>query len=104
MWITDLVKVFLFKQGHIDRYHKLNKTNLVENRTKFDDYAEKSIKWLEMEIEIANPKLIILLGIEVTKNVLNVSKSKSKGYINGEIKTKLINDIERQFICLPHPG
>jgi hypothetical protein len=24
-WITDLVKVFLFKQGHIDRYEKLGK-------------------------------------------------------------------------------
>jgi len=42
-WITDLVKVFLFKQGHIDRYKKLNKTDLVENRSKFDEYAQKSI-------------------------------------------------------------
>lgn len=26
-WITDLVKVFLFKEGHIKRYEKLGKTD-----------------------------------------------------------------------------
>ena len=27
-WITDLVKVFLFKPGHIERYKKLGKTDM----------------------------------------------------------------------------
>ncbi len=103
-WITDLVKVFLFKKGHIERYKKLGKHNLVENRLKFDEYAQKSIKWLEKEIEISNPKLIILLGIEVTKNIFNISEKEAKSYLNGEIKSKRINGIKRNFICLPHPG
>ena len=103
-WITDLVKVFLFKEGHIDRYKKIIKTNLVENRSKFDEYARKSIKWLEKEIELANPKLIILLGIEVTKNILNVSEVMAKSYLNGEKIEKTIKEIQRNFVCLPHPG
>lgn len=103
-WITDLVKVFLFKEGHIDRYNKIIKTNLVENRSKFDEYARKSIKWLEKEIELANPKLIILLGIEVTKNILNISEVMAKSYLNGEKIEKTIKEIQRNFVCLPHPG
>lgn len=46
-WITDLVKVFLFKQGHIDRYNKLGKSDQTENRSKFSEYAEKSINRIE---------------------------------------------------------
>lgn len=103
-WITDLVKVFLFKKGHIERYVKLNKKDLFENRSKFDEYAQKSIKWLEEEIGIANPKLIILLGIEVTKNIFSISENKAKDYLNGEKKIKTINGIDRSFVCLPHPG
>ena len=41
-WITDLVKVFLFKKGHIDQYIKLGESNITENRSKFKEYAEKS--------------------------------------------------------------
>ena len=103
-WITDLVKVFLFKQGHIDRYKKLGKHDLKENRSKYDEYAKKSIKWLMTEIEIANPKLIILLGIEVTKNIFNISSKKAKDNLNGELISYKINGIERNFVCLPHPG
>jgi len=34
-WITDLVKIFLFKEGHIKKYNKLGKMDLVENRSAF---------------------------------------------------------------------
>lgn len=39
-WITDLVKVFLFKPGHVERYKKLGKQDIIENRTKFKVYAK----------------------------------------------------------------
>ncbi len=103
-WITDLVKVFLFKQGHIDRYNKLGKTDLTENRSKFLEYAKKSINRLKKEIELANPIAIILLGIEVTKTIFEISEIKAKSYLDGEIRLKTINGIDRNFICLPHPG
>lgn len=103
-WITDLVKVFLFKQGHIDRYEKLTESVFSENRSRFDEYAKKSICWLEKEIEIAKPKLIILLGLEVIKSVFEVSDTIAKNFIDGEVKNKIVNDINRKFVCLPHPG
>ncbi len=103
-WITDLVKVFLFKEGHVKRYKKLNANNIEENRSKFDEYAQKSIPWLKREIEIANPKLIILLGAEVTKNIFKISRQKAKSYLDGERREIEIDGILRNFVCLPHPG
>jgi hypothetical protein len=43
-WITDLVKLFLFKEGHVEGYIKLGKTDIEENRSKFEKYAKKSLK------------------------------------------------------------
>lgn len=103
-WITDLVKVFLFKEGHIKRYEKLGKSNLTENRTKFLEYAKNSLVWLEREIELCNPKIIILLGLEVTNVFFDLTDSLSKEYLNGSIKIKTINGIDRKIMCLPHPG
>jgi len=103
-WITDLVKVFLFKEGHVNRYHKLDKFDITENRSKFDEYAEKSIWWLNKEIEICNPYVVILLGLEVTRAVFKITDAKAKSYINGTVKQKEVDGILRNFLCLPHPG
>lgn len=103
-WITDLVKVFLFKDGHINRYHTLGKNDIIENRSKFIDYALKSIGRLENEIEICNPYVIILLGLEVTKVFFNLTDSKAIEYLDGSIKEKEVGGLIRNIICLPHPG
>ena len=103
-WITDLVKVFLFKEGHVKRYEKLGKSDIEENRSKFYEYANKSISWLNQEIEICNPYVIILLGMEVTKAMFDVSDSDAKAYLDGKARQKEINHHTRNFICLPHPG
>jgi len=103
-WITDLVKVFLFKKGHVDRYKKLGKVDIKENRSKFQEYSEKSMYWLRREIEICNPYVIILLGIEVTKIIFGVSDNTAKSYLDGIARLKEIDGILRNFICLPHPG
>ena len=103
-WITDLVKVFLFKEGHINRYKTLGKNDVSENRSQFIEYARRSIKRLETEIEICNPYVIILLGMEVTKVLFDLPSSRATEYLDGIIRPRLINGIERNFICLPHPG
>jgi len=103
-WVTDLVKVFLFKEGHVKRYIKLGKKDIQENRSKFLEYARKSLKRLESEIEICNPYNIILLGLEVTKVIFDLSDSKAKEYLDGNVYTKEICGVKRNFICLPHPG
>jgi uracil-DNA glycosylase len=103
-WITDLVKVFLFKEGHVNRYKKLGKTDIEENRSRFYEYAQKSLPWLNQEIEICNPYVIILLGTEVTSAILNVPASTAKSYLDGDVRQKQINQVTRNFVCLPHPG
>ena len=103
-WITDLVKVFLFKEGHIRRYNELGKFDVMANRNLFDTYADKSKEWLQDEMEICNPYIIILLGLEVSKAVLGLTAEKSKAALDGRVMKRDVRGNERSFICLPHPG
>ncbi|MFI5253211.1 MAG: uracil-DNA glycosylase family protein [Bacteroidota bacterium] len=107
-WITDLVKVFLFKEGHVERYKKLDEMRyamLEENRSKFKCYAKKSITWLEMEIEIAKPYAIILLGLEVTSILHDgIGESKAKSYMDGNARKLTVGAQHVNSISLPHPG
>jgi uracil-DNA glycosylase len=65
-WVTDLVKVFLFKEGHRDKYTRLGGTPpLSYERERFEEIAEKSLPWIERELKLSNPKLVITLGAEV---------------------------------------
>jgi len=103
-WITDLVKVFLFKEGHVKRYEKLDKTDIEANRSRFYEYAQKSLPWLRQEIEICDPYVIILLGTEVTSVIFEVPEPTAKSYLDGRIRQKQFNQVTRNFVCLPHPG
>ena len=103
-WITDLVKVFLFKKGHINQYIKLGEDNIPVNRSRFRQYAKKSIVWLEEEIKLASPKVMILLGQDVTSIVFDVSKDKAKKYLDGSVRELWAEDNHYPAICLPHPG
>ncbi len=103
-WITDLVKVFLFKEGHVERYKKLGKHDITENRSQFKKYAQKSLKWIYDEIDICNPSLIILLGAEVTEVFFDKSNKEAIKDLKGSVQHKLINSTDRQVMCLPHPG
>ncbi|MGM0582961.1 MAG: uracil-DNA glycosylase family protein, partial [Bacteroidota bacterium] len=89
---------------HVRRYCKLGKIDVVENRSKFMEYAERSMPWMEKEIEICNPYVILLLGVEVTRAFFNVSDKEAKAYLDGTVRQKEINGQLRNFICLPHPG
>jgi uracil-DNA glycosylase len=103
-WITDLVKVFLFKEGHIKKYNKLGRIDIVENRTKFYEYAKKSLKWINSEISIANPQIIITLGTEVTSTIFGVSENMGKTFLDGKCRKIRLEDEELNIISLPHPG
>lgn len=103
-WITNLVKVFLFKKGHVEKYVKLGKTDISENRSLFLEYAQKSIYWLEKEISICNPSVIVLLGAEVVRALFQVSENTAKKYLYGDLKQAEFAGKMYKFICLPHPG
>ena len=104
-WITDLVKIFLFKEEHIRNYKLLGKNDLQESRSKFMKYGKISLKWLEMEILIAKPKVIITLGAEVASIIFNKSKKHiTENYLDGKVRRAILGNKEQNIISLPHPG
>jgi len=102
-WLTTLVKVFLFDEDHVRKYRRLGK-EISANKTQYNEYAQKSLTWIRDEIEIANPKAIILLGAEVISNILLISEEEAKELITGEVVEKKIIWKNSNFICLPTPG
>lgn len=102
-WITDLVKVFLFKEGHVERYRKLS-VAAAENRSRFAEYARKSVPWLAEEVRLAQPRAAILLGLEVVSILFGVSEDAAKRLLDGHCRSLSIGGAELNVIGLPHPG
>lgn len=104
-WITDLVKVFLFKPGHKSKYERIGfKDNLVD-RNKFNKLANASLSFIEEEISICKPKLILGLGAEVNSILLNESIAKATDTIYlTEKRTLRVDDNEYNYFACPHPG
>lgn len=103
-WITDLVKVFLFKQGHIDRYNKLGYTRFKANRDEFLSLARQSLHYLYQEVELANPKVIIGLGAEVNAILHDKTVKEATKLISKNPILKTINGRAIPFFACPHPG
>jgi len=104
-WITDLVKVFLFKEGHQKKYDRLGfKGNLV-NRNQFMDLARKSISFVEQEIEICKPKVILGLGAEVNSVMLKKSVAVATFKMEKHSKQEItVNGRSYIYFACPHPG
>ena len=105
-WVTDLVKVFLFKDGHKQKYARLGvQSPAGYERDSFEELGEKSIPWIERELKLSMPKLVITLGAEVagviTKTRGDVARNKLLG---GEVKRIRIGQAEVDAAHLPHPG
>jgi uracil-DNA glycosylase len=60
--------------------------------------------WLRHELEIANPRAIILLGPEVISSVLLCTEAEAMELITGKVVEKKIIWKNSNFICLPPPG
>ena len=77
-WITDLVRVFLFKEGHLAKYRRLGcPWPERETRNQFEEFAQQGLHWLEQELALARPRLVISLGAEVA-GILQGVKSAAK--------------------------
>ncbi|MEK6646678.1 MAG: uracil-DNA glycosylase family protein [Candidatus Firestonebacteria bacterium] len=100
-WITNLVKVFLFKKGHYE-----NELDSISERANFEQYAQKSLCWLDKEIEIAEPKIIITLGNEVAGIIGKVKGNNKRNDLlkKYEIKEITINNRKYKIIHMVHPG
>jgi uracil-DNA glycosylase len=83
-WITDLVKVFLFKPEHLSNYNRQNHhPNFEPTRSDFSKYAARSLTFLADEIQLAQPVLILTLGEEVARVVANNFHLTAERLLNG---------------------
>ena len=65
-WITNLVKVFLFKKRHRKKYEQLRVSPPAGYRREcFRELGERSLPFLERELKLATPRLVVTLGREV---------------------------------------
>jgi uracil-DNA glycosylase len=110
-WITDLVKVFLFKEGHIEKYRQLKDkhqdfSTFCANRKSFVKLAgsEANLDYLYREISLAQPKAILLLGEEVTSVVLKKSRTEANQILQKGLQDFEIDDKKYKVLASAHPG
>lgn len=107
-WITDLVKVFLFKPGHQKRYKALGAVPPAGyTRDRFWDLAThpESLGWLEKELKAARPKLMITLGAEVAGAVRGLKSSSAQiKLIRPEIQSIELGGEKIDVLHCAHPG
>ncbi len=102
-WITDLVKVFLYKPAHVDSCGDVVPEFKVPMlRRRFRKLGLQSLPWLAEECTIGNPKLIVTLGQEVAQVVSGKLSGRSDDLLLPEITRSLaLGDLP--IIHLPHP-
>jgi len=105
-WITNIVRVFLFKDGHVKKYRRLGcDWPERETRSEFENYAHRGMYWLEEEVSLANPKVIITLGAEVAGILQNVKSPKKRNeLLGGEMKEIEFDSNIYPIIHFAHPG
>lgn len=105
-WITNLVKVFLFKVGHAERYDQLRaKPPNGYERERFYELGRLSFPYLEKELKLAKPQIVITLGEEVAGVLRGVrSNGKQSRLLVPEISDLSIGDTTVKSIHCPHPG
>jgi hypothetical protein len=105
-WITDLVKVFLFKEGHAERYAKLGaEVPDGYTRDRFFELGELSLPWIEKELIAARPKLMITLGNEVAGILHGVrSASAQTALLKPEVRLLELGSVSVPTIHCAHPG
>lgn len=105
-WITNLDRIFLFKEGHIKKYRRLGcEWPERETRSDFEKYAEQGLHWMVEELSIAKPQVIITLGAEVAGILQRVKGSKKRNaLLGGDFKELVIDSMIFPVIHFAHPG
>lgn len=89
LWITDLVKIYLFPEKHIKNCQEISPhIEFVNTHKMFKKIAktESNIFWINREIEICNPQLIITLGEVPARVISSDYKTKNKELLDGSIR------------------
>ena len=105
-WITDLIRVFLFKPGHVEKYRRLGCTWPPEpTRDRFEEYAKAGLPWLDEELKLARPKIVITLGSEVAGILQDVDGQKQRNaLLGGDRKNVTICGNTYPAVHFAHPG
>ena len=105
-WVTDVVKVFLFKVGHREKYRRLGLAPPHGyERERFEELAVKSVPWLERELVAAKPKLMMTLGSEIAGILRGVRSQTKRNELLGPAITHLrVGAVEVPTVHLAHPG
>jgi hypothetical protein len=102
-WITNLVKVFLYKKEHIKSYKAFDPYfNIQMYRNDFINLGKNSINWLKEEIGLCRPKVIVTLGYEVAQVVSGKEKIKAEEILQSDI-THPDNVNGTPTVYAPHP-
>lgn len=99
-WITTLIKVYLFNSKDVIKYNKLGNFKVAPDEFNFKEWGEKSLPWLEDEVSLANPKLVILSGLETISLFFDVSPTKAKHLIDGELRELKFGRKKVPVLCL----
>jgi uracil-DNA glycosylase len=105
-WITNLVRVFLFKNEHLEKYRRLLCVwPERETRDQFESFAQEGLHWLQDELALARPRLVITLGAEVAGILQNVNgQNERNALLNGDLKEFCLGSTTYSVIHLAHPG
>ena len=103
LWITDIVKVYLFPEKHIKNCEIIApKIKFYNTHKMFKKIAKASLNWIIKEIEICNPKLIITLGEIPARVISSDYKSENVKLLDGSIREVKFNKVYK-ISHLAHP-
>ena len=94
LWITDIVKIYLYPEKHLKNF---SSSGFLNTHSLFPKIAEASRDWFKKELLVCNPQLIITLG-EVAARVVAQSKPSLDGVIR-----KLSYANKYNVVHLAHP-
>jgi len=102
-WITDIVKVFLYKPEHTASCGAVHpEFRVPELRSRFRDLARKSLPWLQEECGLCKPKLIVTLGEEVAQVVSGELSASADKLLSRDVRhSTALGSYPTLF--LPHP-
>jgi uracil-DNA glycosylase len=112
-WITNLVRCYLFEERGAGQKRDITKyRNLGVNwpeyavRDRFDEYARQGMAWLDEELQLAQPRLVITLGSEVAAAFHpDLPRSRRTALVeNIKFRRIKVNEHEWTMVHLAHPG
>lgn len=102
-WITSLIKVYLFSSKDVIKYNELGSYKVAPDEFNFKEYGMKSLPWIQQEISLANPELLVLVGLETISLFYELSPTKAKHLIDGTLKEYKAGKKNLPVLCLQDP-